>query len=391
MSTHCPTRLRRLAPLVLLSVLLAGCDDAAEQQEQASTPQVRVETVQVQPLAISTELSGRILAPRTAEVRARVAGVVLKRVYREGSDVKQGQVLFLIDPAPFKADHDSARATLAKAEATRYQARLQAQRYSQLVDDKAVSRQEYDNARAALLQADAEVAEAKAALERARLNLGYATVTAPISGRIGRALVTEGALVGQNESTPLATIQQLDPIHADVTQSTRELNALRRALRAGELSQVGEGQAKATLIQDDGSAYPLAGKLLFSDISVDPSTNQITLRSEFPNPDLDLLPGSYVRVRLEQAVQPKGISVPQRAILRDSAGVPKVLVVDAQARISERQIVLGSAQGDRWIVSEGLAAGERVVVEGLQHVKAGDQVQVDSSQDALPIVQHNGQ
>ncbi|MGE8329367.1 efflux RND transporter periplasmic adaptor subunit [Pseudomonas urmiensis] len=391
MSTHCPTRLRRLAPLVLLSVLLAGCDDAAEQQEQASTPQVRVETVQVQPLAISTELSGRILAPRTAEVRARVAGVVLKRVYREGSDVKQGQVLFLIDPAPFKADHDSARATLAKAEATRYQARLQAQRYSQLVDDKAVSRQEYDNARAALLQADAEVAEAKAALERARLNLGYATVTAPISGRIGRALVTEGALVGQNETTPLATIQQLDPIHADVTQSTRELNALRRALRAGELSQVGEGQAKATLIQDDGSAYPLAGKLLFSDISVDPSTNQITLRSEFPNPDLDLLPGSYVRVRLEQAVQPKGISVPQRAILRDSAGVPKVLVVDAQARISERQIVLGSAQGDRWIVSEGLAAGERVVVEGLQHVKAGDQVQVDSSQDALPIVQHNGQ
>ncbi|MEX5587195.1 efflux RND transporter periplasmic adaptor subunit [Pseudomonas urmiensis] len=391
MSTHCPTRLRRLAPLVLLSVLFAGCDDAAEQQEQASTPQVRVETVQVQPLAISTELSGRILAPRTAEVRARVAGVVLKRVYREGSDVKQGQVLFLIDPAPFKADHDSARATLAKAEATRYQAHLQAQRYSQLVDDKAVSRQEYDNARAALLQADAEVAEAKAALERARLNLGYATVTAPISGRIGRALVTEGALVGQNESTPLATIQQLDPIHADVTQSTRELNALRRALRAGELSQVGEGQAKATLIQDDGSAYPLAGKLLFSDISVDPSTNQITLRSEFPNPDLDLLPGSYVRVRLEQAVQPKGISVPQRAILRDSAGVPKVLVVDAQARISERQIVLGSAQGDRWIVSEGLAAGERVVVEGLQHVKAGDQVQVDSSQDALPIVQHNGQ
>ncbi|MBV4536118.1 efflux RND transporter periplasmic adaptor subunit [Pseudomonas urmiensis] len=391
MSTHRPTRLRRLAPLVLLSVLLAGCDDAAEQQEQAPTPQVRVETVQVQPLAISTELSGRILAPRTAEVRARVAGVVLKRVYREGSDVKQGQVLFLIDPAPFKADHDSARATLAKAEATRYQARLQAQRYSQLVDDKAVSRQEYDNARAALLQADAEVAEAKAALERARLNLGYATVTAPISGRIGRALVTEGALVGQNETTPLATIQQLDPIHADVSQSTRELNALRRALRAGELSQVGEGQAKATLIQDDGSAYPLAGKLLFSDISVDPSTNQITLRSEFPNPDLDLLPGSYVRVRLEQAVQPKGISVPQRAILRDSAGVPKVLVVDAQARISERQIVLGSAQGDRWIVSEGLAAGERVVVEGLQHVKAGDQVQVESSQDALPIVQHNGQ
>lgn len=391
MSTTLPQCLRPVALLAFLGLSLAGCGDRAEQDEQAAAPQVRVETLQLQPLAISSELSGRILAPRTAEVRARVAGVVLKRVYREGSDVKQGDVLFLIDPAPFKADHDSARATLAKAEATLYQARLQEQRYRELVDDKAVSRQEYDNARAAFLQADAAVAEARAALERARLNLGYATVTAPISGRIGRALVTEGALVGQNESTPLATIQQLDPIHADVTQSTRELNALRRALRAGELQQVGDGQARATLIQDDGSAYPLPGKLLFSDISVDPSTNQITLRSEFPNPDLDLLPGSYVRVRLEQAVQPQGLSVPQRAILRDSAGVPKVLVVDPQARVSDRQVVLGSAQGDRWIVSEGLAPGERVVVEGLQHVKAGDQVQVDNASGAPPIAQHTGQ
>ncbi|MGC7840991.1 efflux RND transporter periplasmic adaptor subunit [Pseudomonas wayambapalatensis] len=379
------------AILALLTLALTGCNDAPEQDAQAPSPQVRVETVQLQALAISTELSGRILAPRTAEVRARVAGVVLKRVYREGSDVKQGDVLFLIDPAPFKADHDSARAALAKAEATLYQARLQEQRYRELVDDKAVSRQEYDNARAAFLQADAQVAEARAALERARLNLGYATVTAPISGRIGRALVTEGALVGQSETTALAVIQQLDPIHADVTQSTRDLNALRRAMRAGELQQVGQDQARATLIQDDGSAYPLPGKLLFSDISVDPSTNQITLRSEFPNPDLDLLPGSYVRVRLEQALQPKGISVPQRAILRDSAGVPKVLVVDAQQRIEERQVVLGNAQGDRWIVSEGLAPGEQVVVEGLQHVKAGDQVRVDTGKAANPIVQRNGQ
>ena len=388
-------RLRPVALLAFLSVSLAGCGDSSEQDEKTPAPHVRVETLQLQPLAISSELSGRILAPRTAEVRARVAGVVLKRVYREGSDVKQGDVLFLIDPAPFKADHDSARATLAKAQANLYQARLQEQRYRELVDEKAVSRQEYDNSRASFLQADAEVAEAKAALERARLNLGYATVTAPISGRIGRALVTEGALVGQNETTPLATIQQLDPIHADVTQSTRELNALRRALRAGELEQVGDGQARATLIQDDGSAYPLPGKLLFSDISVDPSTNQITLRSEFPIADLDLLPGSYVRVRLEQAVQPKGLSVPQRAILRDSAGVPKVLVVDAQARISDRQVVLGNAQGDRWVVSEGLAPGEQVVIEGLQHVKAGDQVQVEASQGtapgAPPIAQHNSQ
>ncbi|WP_411564853.1 efflux RND transporter periplasmic adaptor subunit [Pseudomonas shirazensis] len=391
MSNYPILPLRHLAPLALLGVLLAGCDSAAKPDDKAPPAQVRVETVQAQPLAITSELSGRILAPRTAEVRARVAGVLLKRVYREGSDVKQGDVLFLIDPAPFKADLDSARATLARAEATRYQARLQDQRYGELVTDKAVSRQEYDNAHAALLQADAEVAQAKAALDRARLSLGYATVTAPIAGRIGRALVTEGALVGQNESTPLATIQQLNPIHADVTQSTRELTALRRALRAGELSQVGEDQAKATLIQDDGSAYPLPGKLLFSDISVDPSTNQITLRSEFPNPDLDLLPGSYVRVRLEQAVQPRGISVPQRAILRDSAGVAKVMLVDQQAQVVAREVALGNALGDRWIVNEGLQPGDRVVIEGLQHIKAGDQVQVDPTADANPIVQHNGQ
>ncbi|ATR83469.1 efflux transporter periplasmic adaptor subunit [Pseudomonas sp. HLS-6] len=392
MSSPSPSRLRTLPALVLLGLALAACDKQAPVEEKAPPRPVSVETMRVEPLAISSELSGRILAPRTAEVRARVAGVVLKRVYREGSDVKQGEVLFRIDPAPFQADYDSARAALAKAEANQFQARLQDQRYSELIAINAISRQDYDNARAAALQANADVAAAKAALERARLNLGYATVTAPISGRIGRALVTEGALVGQNESTPLATIQQLDPIHADLTQSTRELNALRRALRAGELQQVGQDQARATLIQDDGTAYPLPGKLLFSDISVDPSTGQITLRSEFPNPDLDLLPGSFIRVRLEQAIKQQAISVPQRAILRDSAGQPRVLLVDAEQRISERPIVLGSAQQDRWIVSEGLVPGERVVIEGLQHVRVGDQVHVTpAAKDAASVVQTTGQ
>ncbi|MDD2046761.1 efflux RND transporter periplasmic adaptor subunit [Pseudomonas putida] len=387
-----PVRLCALLPLFALVLSLSACNDSALEEQQAPPSTVSIETVKIQPLSISTELNGRILAPRTAEVRARVAGVVLKRVYREGSDVKQGDVLFRIDPAPFQADYDSARAALAKAEATRYQARLQDQRYRELITINAVSRQDHDNARAALMQADAAVAEAKAALERAKLSLGYATVTAPISGRIGRALVTEGALVGQNETTPLAIIQQLDPIHADVTQSTRELTALRRALRAGELQQVGQDQAGATLIQDDGTPYPLPGKLLFSDISVDPSTGQITLRSEFPNPDLDLLPGSFIRVRLEQAIKQQGISVPQRAILRDSAGNPRVLLVDAQQRISERAVVLGGVQHDRWIVSAGLAPGDRVVVEGLQHVNPGDQVQVDNAgKDAPSIVQTTGQ
>ncbi|MGH8379987.1 efflux RND transporter periplasmic adaptor subunit [Pseudomonas sp.] len=392
MFSSSPVRLRALLALFVMSLSLSACNDSTPDEEQTPPSTVSIETVKVQPLAISTELNGRILAPRVAEVRARVAGVVLKRVYREGSDVKQGDVLFRIDPAPFQADYDSARASLAKAEATRYQARLQDERYRELIAINAVSRQDHDNARAAAMQADAAVAEAKAALERAKLNLGYATVTAPISGRIGRALVTEGALVGQNESTPLATIQQLDPIHADVTQSTRELTALRRALRAGELQQVGQDQASATLIQDDGTPYPLPGKLLFSDISVDPSTGQITLRSEFPNSDLDLLPGSFIRVRLEQAIQPQGISVPQRAILRDSAGKPRVLLVDGQQRISERPVVLGSVQNDRWIVSEGLAPGDRVVVEGLQHVNPGDQVQVDNAgKEAPSIVQTTGQ
>jgi membrane fusion protein (multidrug efflux system) len=369
-------------PFVALGLLagalqLSGCDSASDPEASAPLASVRVETVQARPLSISNELSGRIAAPRVAEVRARVAGVVLQRVYHEGSDVKQGQVLFRIDPAP------------RKAEANAFQARLQAQRYAQLIDDQAISGQDYDNARANVRQTAADVAANKAAVERARLNLGYATVTAPISGRIGRALVTEGALVGQNETTPLALIQQLDPIHADLTQSTRELNDLRRAFRAGQLQAVGQGQAKATLIQDDGSPYPLPGKLLFTDLSVDPGTGQITLRSEFPNPDLDLLPGSFIRVRLEQAVNRQGITVPQRAIMRDSAGIAQVLLLDVEQKISQQAVQLGAAQDDRWIVTEGLKPGDRIVVEGVQHARPGEKVQVDES--PLPLAHVPGQ
>ncbi|MGC5699044.1 efflux RND transporter periplasmic adaptor subunit [Pseudomonas sp. NFXW11] len=379
-----------LAPLCLtiLAAALSACSKSEGEQAPAA-PQVRIETVQTQALSITSELSGRIAAPRVAEVRARVAGVVLQRTYREGSDVKQGDVLFRIDPAPFKADLDSALASLRKAEASAFQARLQEQRYAKLIADQAISGQEYDNARAATRQADAEVAANQAAVQRARLNLGYATVTAPISGRVGRALVTEGALVGQNESTPLALIQQLNPIHADLTQSTRELNELRRALRAGQLQQVGKDQARATLIQDDGSPYALPGKLLFTDISVDPSTGQIILRSEFPNPDLDLLPGSFVRVRLEQAVNRQGISVPQRAIQRDGAGIAQVLLVDAENRVVQHPVQLGGAQNDRWIVTDGLKPGDRVIVEGVQHARPGEPVTIDTS--PLPLAQHSGQ
>ena len=375
--------------LIALALTLSACDSSSNAEEQAPPATVRIETIKTQPLSISSELSGRIAAPRIAEVRARVPGVVLQRTFREGTDVKKGDVLFRIDPAPFKADLDSAEAALRKAEANAFQAKLQEQRYAQLIDDKAISGQDYDNARAAVRQTAADVAANKAAVDRATLNLGYATVTAPISGRIGRALVTEGALVGQNESTPLALIQQLDPIHADLTQSTRELNDLRRAFRAGSLKQVGQDQAKATLIQDDGSLYPLPGKLLFSDITVDPGTGQIILRSEFPNPDLDLLPGSFVRVRLEQAVNQQGISVPQRAIQRDSAGVAQVLLLDDQQRVGLQPVELGPVQNDRWVVTGGLKPGDRIVVEGLQHARPGEKVQIDDT--PLPLAQVSGQ
>ncbi|SUD44759.1 acriflavine resistance protein A [Pseudomonas fluorescens] len=379
------------APFCLLALTLAlgACGNSAGDTPEMPLAKVRIETLEAKPLSISSELSGRIVAPRIAEVRARVAGVVLQRVFKEGHDVKQGDVLFRIDPAPFKADLDSAQASLRKAEANAFQARLQEQRYSQLVEGNAISAQDYDNARAAARQTAADVAANQAAVQRAKLNLGYATVTAPISGRIGRALVTEGALVGQNEATPMALIQQLNPIHADLTQSTRELNDLRRAFRAGHLKQVGQDQAKATLIQDDGSLYPLPGKLLFAEISVDPGTGQIILRSEFPNPDLDLLPGSFIRVRLEQAVDQQGLSVPQRAITRDSAGIPMVLLVDAEQNVSQQPVELGAAINDRWVVNSGLKTGDRIIVEGLQHARPGEKVEVDAS--VAPVAQAAGQ
>lgn len=367
---------RTFAPMRVLCVslaLLAGCNKP-EHAPAAPPAHVTVETVQPQPLTLTTELNGRLVSPRTAEVRARVAGIVLKRVYREGSDVKEGEVLFLIDPAPLQAEVDSAQAGVKKAEATLYQTRLQARRYAELAGIDAVSRQDAESAQASYLQAEAEVAANRAALKRARLNLGYATVKAPIAGRIGKALVTEGALVGQDATTPLAIIQQLEPIYADVNQSTRQLSELRRSLQLGQVQPLSHAQVSATLIQEDGAEYPLKGQLLFSDLTVEQSTGQITLRSQFPNPDRALLPGSFVRVRLDQARDAQGITVAQRAVQRDAAGKALVLVVGADSKVQERPIELGSAQNNRWVVKAGLAAGDQVVVEGVQHAQPGQQV-----------------
>ncbi|MBC2678665.1 efflux RND transporter periplasmic adaptor subunit [Pseudomonas baltica] len=356
-------------------LLLAACGEPAA-PEQAPPPAVTVESVKPEALTLTTELNGRLVSPRTAEVRARVAGIVLKRVYREGSDVKQGDVLFLIDPEPLQAEVESAQAGVKKAEANLYQTRLQTERYQELVKINAVSRQEAENARAGFLQSEADVASARATLKRARLNLGYATVTAPIHGRIGKALVTEGALVGQGDTTALATIQQLEPIYADINQSTRQISQLRKALQGGRLQALAKPQISATLIQEDGTPYPLKGVLLFSDLAVDQSTGQITLRSEFPNPQKLLLPGSFIRVQLDQAHDADGITVPQRAVQRDAAGKAIVLIVDAQGKVQEREIEVNGVKDHRWVVQNGLSAGERVVIEGLQHVQPGMAVTV---------------
>jgi membrane fusion protein, multidrug efflux system len=375
MSSRLPFNPSRLLLAVALAALAACGKPSAP--EQMPPPQVSVETVKPQPLTLTTELNGRLVSPRTAEVRARVAGIVLQRVYREGSDVKQGEVLFRIDPAPFQADVDSAEAALRKAQANQYQTGLQAGRYAELVKSEAVSRQDAENSQAANLQAQADVASARATLKRAQLNLGYATVTAPISGRIGKALVTEGALVGQSDTTALAIIQQLEPIYADVSQSTRQISELRRALQQGQLQQIGQRQISASLLQEDGTPYPLKGELLFSDLTVDQSTGQITLRSQFPNPGHELLPGSFVRVQLDQARYAQGITVPQKAVQRDAAGKANVLIVDADGKIAERSVELGGVLQDRWIVERGLSAGDRVLVAGVQHVQPGMQVQAE--------------
>lgn len=364
----------RSAVAVLVLSALAGCGqkDAGTQGPGGAMPppEVAVVTVAPEKLTLIAELPGRLEATRTAQVRARVPGIVLKRVFREGSEVKAGDVLFRIDAAPFKAVYDNAQAALSKAEANLAQANLKAQRYQPLVKTNAISKQEYDDVLTAQKQTAADVASAKAAMETARLNLGYATVKAPISGRIGRAQVTEGALVGQGEATLLATIQQLDPINVTLTQSSTDFLRLQHAMANGRLQHAGKGNARVTLITDDGRVYPHSGKLLFSDLSVDESTGAITMRAEFANPNRFLLPGMYARAQLEQAVDEQAITVPQQAVQRTSEGA-SVLLVGAGDKVAEQPIKTAGAQNEKWIVSQGLKAGDRVIVEGFQKAKAG--------------------
>ncbi len=381
-----PAALRRAVPTLLLSaVALAACSRQPAGPPAAAAPvEVGVVTVTPTSVTLTRELPGRTSAFRVAEVRARVNGIVLKRLFTEGADVKEGQKLFLIDPAPYQAALDGAKAALARAEANVANARLTAERYADLVKDKAVSRQEYENATAALKTADADVAAARAAEQAARINLGYTTVTSPVSGRIGRSAVTEGAYVQAGQATLLATVQQLDPVYVDVTQSTSEVLRLRRDLESGKLQSAGQGKAKVRLVTEDGREYGPEGALQFADVTVDPSTGSITLRALFPNPKGELLPGMFVRARLDEGVNPQALLVPQTGVTRDQKGLPTALVVTADRKVERRQLVTDRAIGDAWLVTSGVKPGEQVIVEGLQKVRPGAAVNPVPAASAAP-------
>lgn len=363
------------APLALLlgaSLLLVACGakDAASPAAAGGPPktppaEVGVVTVQPASVAVQSELPGRVSALRVAQVRARVNGVVLKRLFREGSDVKAGQPLFQIDAAIYQAAVDSAQAALGRAQANLGQATSIVERYKPLVGVNAVSQLEYSNAQASQKLAEADVASAKAALQTARINLEYATVRAPIDGRIGQALVSEGALVSQVEATQLALVQQIDAVYVNFTQSSGDLLRLRKAMAAQQMRGSGKGGAAVRIVLEDGSELPRSGRLLFSDLNVDPTSGQVTLRAEVPNPDGMLLPGQYVRVRLAQAELPSAMLLPQQAVTRSNQG-DSVLVVGADGIPARRQIKLGANQNNQWIVLDGLQPGEQVIVEGFQ-------------------------
>jgi membrane fusion protein (multidrug efflux system) len=378
--------------IAALAPLLAGCDEpkSATAAVQVSDPDVSVVTVNPQARAVVRELPGRIAPTRVAEVRPRVSGIIVKRMFSQGSEVKAGDPLYQIDPKPFEVEVQSNEAALAKARAVLEQASQHARRIATLTSQKTAPEAENEKAIASQRQAEADVAGREADVARARLNLDYATIRAPIGGVVGAALASEGALVVQNETAGLATVQQLDPIYADFTQSVTELNRLRKAFESGDLDRIAPDSLKVHLVLDDGSVYPISGKLLFSEAKVDAHTGQVTLRGEFPNPKRELLPGMYVRVLIEQGIDTDAIAVPQQAIQRNGGGGSEVFLVKNDNHVAAQAVRIGSLQDGQWFVTDGLKAGDRVVVEGFQKFVAGDKVrpqawtQADASADAAP-------
>lgn len=355
-----------LSGFIVCAALLTGCDGQENPQQHAQAPQVSVHIVKSAPLAVKTELPGRTDAYRVAEVRPQVSGIILHRNFTEGSDVKAGESLYQIDPATYQAAYDNAKGELVKAQAAANIAHLTVKRYVPLVGMQYVSKQEYDQAVATAQQADASVVAAKAGVESARINLAYTKVTSPINGRIGKSSVTEGALVTNGQSTALATVQQLDPIYVDVTQSSSDFMRLKQqtSLQKGDTSSV-------ELLMENGQPYPLKGTLQFSDVTVDESTGSITLRALFPNPQHMLLPGMFVRARIDEGTQPDAILVPQQGVTRTPRGDATVLVVNDKNQVESRTVVAPQAIGDRWLITEGLKNGDRVIISGLQKVRPG--------------------
>lgn len=366
----------RLSLLLLIPVgLMSGCNDSENSPAKMAPAEVSVWQVKAAPLAITTELPGRTEAFRIAEVRPQVSGIILKRNFVEGADIVGGESLYQIDPATYHAALSSAQGELAKAQAAATIAHLTVKRYLPLVGTQYVSRQEYDTAVADARQADAGVQAAQAAVETAKINLDYTRVSSPISGRIGKSDVTEGALVTNGQSAALATVQQLDPIYVDVTQSSSDFMRLKQAVEQGRLHRQ-DGKTDVELITENGQTYPLKGTLAFSDVTVDQSTGSITIRAVFPNPDHTLLPGMFVRARLDEGVQPKAMLVPQQGVTRNARGEATVLLVNDKNQVESHSVVAPQAFGDKWLISEGLKEGDKVIVSGLQRARPGTTVSI---------------
>lgn len=357
------------------SLILGGCG-SQQAAPKPDLPEVAVVTVHPERIVLTTELPGRTSAYFIAEIRPQVNGIVQERLFNEGSDVKAGSVLYRIDPAPYQAAYDNAVAALARSKANLEPVRLKAERYRKLIGLKAISQQDFDNADAALKQAEADIECAKAAVESARINLAYTRITAPISGRIGKSDVTVGALATAYQGSAFATIQQLDPIYVDATQSSANLLDLKRNISAGRIKGAGPDQARVKLLLEDGTLYPQEGILKFSEVTVDPSTGSFILRMVFPNPMHILLPGMYVRAVVQEGMVERAILVPQQGVSRDPKGNPFALIVDGSGKVEQRMITVARAMGDRWLVSEGLDPGDHLIVEGSQRIRPGSFVKV---------------
>jgi membrane fusion protein, multidrug efflux system len=366
---HKPMRLALMLLLGAAVILSCGC--GRNQQSPQSLPEVGTITVRLERVVLTTDLPGRTSAFLVAEIRPQVNGIIQNRLFTEGADVKAGQMLYQIDPAPFQASLNSAQAAVAKAEANLALARLKARRSEELLSSKAVSQQEHDEKDAALKQAEADLESAKASAETARINLAYTRVTAPIAGRIGKSSVTDGALVTAYQATALATVQQLDPIYVDVPQSTADLFRLRRRMENGSLSHAGNSHKKVRAILHDNVEYPLEGTLEFRDVTVEQTTGSVTLRIIFPNPHGVLLPGMFVRTVVTEGINEQAILIPQQSVSRDYKGNPSVLIVDSEGKVQQRMLTLDRTVNDKWLVASGLASGDRVVVEGVQKVRPG--------------------